>query len=89
MKTLKERIQEFVEEYINPGLASHGGFLSVTELDSDNILYVTMGGGCQGCASAKQTMMYAIDESLREEFQEIHAIVDVTDHSRGDKPYYA
>ncbi len=90
MKSPKERIQQFIEEDINPGLASHGGFINVKEFNTeDGILYIIMGGGCQGCAGAKQTMMYAVDQMLKEEFSEIKAIYDVTDHAEGDNPYYA
>ena len=85
---LKEKIQEFIEEYINPALSSHGGSITIQGLDESNILYITMGGGCQGCAGAKETMMLAIDRGLKEEFEEIHSVVDVTDHSAGEKPYY-
>ena len=89
MKLSKEKIQEFIEEEVNPGLASHGGYLNVQEFDDKaGLLYVVMGGGCQGCASAKQTMMHAIDQMLKEEFTEIEAIVDTTDHAGGDNPYY-
>ena len=53
----EEKIQDFIEEEINPGLASHGGYLNVQRFDiKEGLLYVVMGGGCQGCASAKQTM---------------------------------
>ena len=90
MKPLEERIQKFIEEDINPGLASHGGFINVKEFNAeDGILYIVMGGGCQGCAGAKQTMMYAVDQMLKEEFSEIKEIYDVTDHAKGDNPYYA
>ena len=89
MKPLEERIQKFIEEDINPGLASHGGFINVKEFNAeDGILYIVMGGGCQGCAGAKQTMMYAVDQMLKEEFPEIKEIYDVTDHAEGDNPYY-
>ena len=86
----KEKIQEFINENVNPGLAMHGGSLTAREFDAETgVLYVILGGGCQGCAGAKQTMMYAVDQMLKEEFSEIKAIYDVTDHAEGDNPYYA
>jgi len=89
MKTLKERIEEFIEEDINPSLSFHGGFLEIKDYDAEaGILSVIMGGGCQGCASSKQTMLYAIDQMLKDEFEEIQTIVDVTDHAAGAQPYY-
>ena len=90
MNSLEEKIQNFIEEDINPGLASHGGFLDVRDFDAETgTLYVKMGGGCQGCAGASQTMLFAIDQLLKEEFSEIQEVVDVTDHAEGDNPYYA
>lgn len=89
MATLKERIQEFIEEDINPGLSLHGGFLEIQDYDDkEGVLSVIMGGGCQGCASSKQTMLYSIDQMLKDEFEEIQTVVDVTDHAAGAQPYY-
>ena len=36
-------------EQINPALAAHGGFAELKGVE-DTVVYVTMGGGCQGCA---------------------------------------
>ena len=86
----KEKIQEYINENINPGLEMHGGSLTAQEFNAETgILYVILGGGCHGCAGAKQTMMYAVDGMLKEEFSEIHSIEDVTPHDEGDNPYYA
>ena len=85
----KETIQEFINENINPGLEMHGGFLTVQDYDKGlGILYVIMGGGCQGCSGAQQTMMYAVDQMLKEEFSDIKEIQDATQHSAGANPYY-
>ena len=68
----------------------HGGSLTAREFDIETgILYVILGGGCQGCAGAKQTMMYAVDSMLKEEFSEIKEIQDSTQHNEGANPYYA
>ena len=85
----KEKIQEFINENVNPGLAMHGGSLTAREFDAETgVLYVILGGGCQGCAGAKQTMMYAVDSMLKEEFSVIQTIEDVTPHSEGENPFY-
>lgn len=84
----KEKIQEFVEEYINPALAGHGGHLSVEKFGADGILHVRFSGGCQGCAASKQTLQGQVGAYLTEEFSEINDIVDVTDHAEGENPYY-
>tara|TARA_B100000941_G_scaffold242165_1_gene185891 strand:+ start:150 stop:482 length:333 start_codon:yes stop_codon:yes gene_type:complete len=89
MKLLKEKIKEFVEEYINPAIASHGGHLAVEDFDDEGVLHVRFSGGCQGCAASKQTLQVQVGKYLTEEFPEITGIVDLTDHSSGENPYYA
>ena len=87
MKT-KEKIRQFVEEYINPALAGHDGHLAVENFDEEGVLYVRLSGGCQGCAASKQTLQGQVGAYLTEEFPEITGIVDLTDHSDGTNPYY-
>tara|TARA_B100000131_G_scaffold175032_1_gene169122 strand:- start:13351 stop:13617 length:267 start_codon:yes stop_codon:yes gene_type:complete len=82
-------IQKFVDEEINPALDMHGGFLSIESFDEEtNNLMVKLGGGCQGCASARATLHIQIDSYLREQFPDLNEIEDVTDHSAGKNPYY-
>ena len=47
-----------------------------------------MGGGCQGCASARITLKLQIEGFLKEEFPDLTQIEDVTDHASGANPYY-
>ncbi|MBK26149.1 MAG: hypothetical protein CME70_19280 [Halobacteriovorax sp.] len=85
----KEQIEKYIEEDINPGLASHGGFLNIHSYDEESgILYVTMGGGCQGCASSTITLKLMITHALTTEFPGLESVEDATDHSQGINPYY-
>ena len=85
----QDDIQKFVDEDINPALESHGGFLLIHDFDEEKkLLKVEMGGGCQGCASAKATLKLQIEGFLKEEFPELTEIEDVTDHIAGTNPYY-
>ena len=84
----KEKIHYFVEEYINPALAGHGGHVAVEKFDDEGVLYVRLSGGCQGCAASKQTLQGQVGAYLTEEFPEITGIVDLTDHADGTNPYY-
>ena len=87
---MKEKIQEFINENINPGLAMHGGYLAIQDFDLESgVLCIIMGGGCQGCSAANETLKYSIDLLLKEEFSEIKAREDVTSHSEGTNPYYS
>ena len=84
-----DKIQGFIDEYINPALASHGGFLTIIEYDEESQkLYVELGGGCQGCAASRDTLQMQVKTFLSEEFPELKEIVDRTDHSAGQSPYY-
>jgi Fe-S cluster biogenesis protein NfuA len=86
----KDEIQKVVDEDINPGLAMHGGFISINNFDEEHkSLKLTMGGGCQGCASSKASMVFAVERHLREVFPEIGEIEDVTDHLAGENPFYS
>ena len=82
-------VQKFLDEYINPALESHRGFLKIIEYDEENQhLYVELGGGCKGCSASKQTLQVQVKAFLAEEFPDIKKIIDTTDHSSGENPYY-
>lgn len=83
---LKAKAQDVFNEEINPGIASHGGSAEVIDAKG-NTLFITLSGGCQGCASASQTLKYGIERILRERIPEIEEVIDVTDHSAGVNPY--
>ena len=85
----KEQIEQFITEDINPGLEMHGGYLSVADYDEDTgVLKVTMGGGCHGCASSTITLKLMITHALKEQFPGISEVIDATDHTVGQNPYY-
>ena len=85
-----DKIQAYIDEEINPALEAHGGHLLIEKFDEKHQhLYVKMGGGCHGCASASITLKLQVERFLMEEFPELKEIEDVTDHSVGDNPYYS
>jgi Fe/S biogenesis protein NfuA len=84
---LADRVQQAIEQYVNPGVAQHGGRVTLVDV-RDNIVYLQMGGGCQGCGMASVTLSQGIERILREQVPEITGIEDVTNHSEGDSPYF-
>lgn len=84
---MAERVQQVIDEVINPGIASHGGYVELVDV-SDDTLYLRMGGGCQGCAASAATLRMGIERMVREQVPEIQEIIDVTDHTAGANPYY-
>jgi len=85
---LVERVQRVIAERVNPGVASHGGTVQLVDI-RENIVYVRMGGGCQGCGMASVTLTMGIKEMIKEAAPEIVDVQDVTDHDAGTTPYYA
>ena len=82
-------IQNFLNDYINPALESHGGFLTIIKYDeTEQSLYVKLGGGCQGCSMSRETLQVQIRSFLLEEFPDLKEIIDTTDHAAGSNPYY-
>lgn len=86
--SIEERVQQLIEMYINPAIASHGGFVTLSEIDGDRAL-VELGGGCQGCGLAAMTLRQGIESSIKHHVPEIVEVVDVTDHTAGENPFFA
>ena len=84
---LVERVQRVIDERVNPGVAMHGGQVRLVDI-RENIVYVQMGGGCQGCGMAGVTLTQGIKEMIKDAAPEVVDVRDVTDHSAGTNPYY-
>lgn len=81
------RVQELIDERINPGVGAHGGHVELLDIQ-DNKVFVRLGGGCQGCGMVDVTLRQGIEALIREEIPEIHEVIDTTDHAAGNNPYY-
>ncbi len=81
-------VQNLLNEEINPMVASHGGFIEVSDVKEDD-LYVSMGGGCQGCGMASVTLRQGVEQLIRERLPAVRNIFDTTDHASGSNPYYS
>ena len=82
-----EKVTQLLDQRINPALASHGGFATLVGVE-DHTAYVTMGGGCQGCSMSQATLTDGIRVAILEAIPEITDVVDATDHSDGDNPFF-
>jgi len=85
--TIAEQVEQLLKEQINPSLAAHGGFAELKGVEGDKV-YVTMGGGCQGCAVSAMTLRDGIARSIKEAIPEVTDVIDTTDHDSGENPYY-
>ena len=86
--TIAEQVEMLLKEQINPSLAAHGGFAELKGVD-DTVVYVTMGGGCQGCAVSAMTLRDGIARSIKESIPEVTEVIDTTDHDAGENPFYS
>jgi Fe/S biogenesis protein NfuA len=84
---LAEKVAQVIDTRVNPAVAAHGGRIGLVDV-RDNIVYVQLSGGCQGCGMATVTLKQGIERMLKEAFPEIIDVVDVTNHSMGADPYY-
>ena len=85
---IAEKVTQLLEQSINPALASHGGFANLDRVEDDNVVYVTMGGGCQGCSASAATLTEGIRRSILEAIPEVTEVRDATDHAAGENPFY-
>jgi Fe/S biogenesis protein NfuA len=86
--TTEEKVHQLLDGQINPALAMHGGYAALDRVEDDKV-FVTMGGGCQGCAVSAMTLREGIARSIKEAIPEVSEVVDITDHALGENPYYA
>lgn len=86
--SMAEQVEQLLEQSINPSLASHGGFASLVGVDDANNVYVTMGGGCQGCSASAATLKEGIQRSIKAAIPEVVEVIDATDHAAGENPFY-
>ncbi len=85
---LAVQVQQVINEYINPGVAGHGGWVLLTDVRG-TAAHVEMGGGCQGCGLSAVTLRQGIERAIMEAVPEVTEVVDVTEHGEGENPYYS
>lgn len=85
---LANKVRQLLVGAINPALDVHGGYADLVGVDAENNVYVFMGGGCQGCSASALTLRMGIRRSIQENIPEVAEVIDVTDHSEGENPYY-
>ncbi|MEQ3693118.1 MAG: Fe-S biogenesis protein NfuA [Alcanivorax sp.] len=83
-----ERINYLLYTEINPGLASHGGEVSLVELTDDGVAILKFGGGCQGCSAVDMTLKDGVESTLVAKVPEVTSVRDVTDHTQTDNAYF-
>jgi Fe/S biogenesis protein NfuA len=84
---LAERVQRILDEEINPGVAAHGGRVSLMDVQEERV-FIRFGGGCQGCGMADVTLKEGVVAAIMRQVPEVTEVLDATDHAAGEDPYY-
>jgi Fe/S biogenesis protein NfuA len=84
----EDKVRQLLEQQVNPAIAAHGGYASVVRVEGETA-YITMGGGCQGCAMSALTLREGIEAAILSAIPEITEVVDETDHAVGANPFYS
>ena len=85
---LEDRINYVLYNEINPGLAAHGGQVTLVEVVEETAAVLQFGGGCQGCAAVDITLKQSVERSLLAQIPDLTEIRDVTDHTMTENAYY-
>ncbi|HSR69117.1 MAG TPA: iron-sulfur cluster assembly accessory protein [Acidobacteriota bacterium] len=83
-----EKVQRLIDTELNPAVAAHGGHMTLVGVKDDKV-YLSFGGGCHGCGMVDVTLKQGVETRIRELIPEIVQVVDTTDHSSGENPFYA
>lgn len=84
----EERVNYILYNEINPGLAAHGGMVTLEEIFEDSVAVLRFGGGCQGCGMVDVTLKEGVEKTLLSQIPQLTEVRDVTDHSVKENAYY-
>lgn len=85
--SVEDKVRQLLDQQVNPAIAAHGGYAALQKVEG-SAAYITMGGGCQGCAMSALTLREGIESAILSSIPEITEVVDTTDHSSGENPFY-
>lgn len=86
--SIEDRINYVLYNEVNPGLAAHGGEVSLMEVIDGEVAILRFGGGCQGCGMVDLTLKDGVERTLLEQLPQLKAVRDITDHSDRSQAYY-
>ena len=86
---IEDRVNYVLYNEINPGLAAHGGVVSLVEITAENRAVLQFGGGCQGCSAVDITLKSSVEGTLLEQVPDLTGVIDHTDHSYTENAYFS
>ena len=84
----EERVNYILYNEINPGLAAHGGMVTLEEIFEESVAVLRFGGGCQGCGMVDVTLKEGVEKTLLSQIPQLTEVRDVTDPSVKENAYY-
>jgi Fe/S biogenesis protein NfuA len=84
---IEDHINYVLYNEVNPGLASHGGNISLEEV-VDGYAVLRFGGGCQGCGMVDVTLKQGVESTLMNQVPGLRGVRDVTDHTDRTQAYF-
>jgi Fe/S biogenesis protein NfuA len=84
---IEDKVNYFLHIEINPSLASHGGQVSLVDIEEE-VAILQFGGGCQGCGQVEMTLKDGVEKTLLERVPQLKGVRDVTDHSDSTNAFY-
>ena len=70
---IEDKVNYLLYNEINPGLASHGGVVSLSEMD-EGFAVLEFGGGCQGCSAVDLTLREGVEKTLMSKIPELNGV---------------
>jgi Fe/S biogenesis protein NfuA len=86
--SIEDKISYVLYNEVNPGLAAHGGNVSLVQVTKDGYAVLKFGGGCQGCSAVDLTLKEGVEKTLLSKIPELKGLRDVTDHTDTTNAYY-
>ena len=86
---IEDRVNYVLYNEINPGLAAHGGVVSLVEITTEKRAVLQFGGGCQGCSAVDITLKSSVEGTLLEQVPDLTGVIDHTDHSYTENAYFS
>ncbi|WWO99696.1 MAG: Fe-S biogenesis protein NfuA [Candidatus Dasytiphilus stammeri] len=87
--SLTQRVENFLQERINPQLAIHGGSVQLIEITNEGYAILKFTGGCNGCSMVNLTLKEYLEKELLNYFpEEIMEVHDITEHQRSVHSYF-
>jgi Fe-S cluster biogenesis protein NfuA len=82
-----KEVEQILASRVNPGVSTHGGHVELIDVKGTAV-YLRLSGGCQGCGAANVTLKQGIEKAIRSRIPEVTEVIDVTDHTSGNNPFY-